>query len=292
MPNCLPKPSWLRQKISAPGLNQAVRDTLDSQALHTVCQQARCPNKAECFGRGTATFLLLGPNCTRSCAFCAIAKKEVVPADPSEPGRVAKACSRMDLKFCVLTMVTRDDLPDGGAWHLARTVEAIHRTRPWAGVETLVSDFGGDHEALATVLAAEPEVLNHNMETVERLYPLVRPQAQYRRSLELLAKAARWVPGIMTKSGIMLGLGEGQEEVLRAMDDLRAADCLSLTLGQYLPPSPRHLPVVRYLTPQEFAEYESQARAKGFAAVASAPLVRSSYRAEQMYGAALESLRS
>ncbi len=292
MPTLSPKPDWLRRKIPAAGLNLAVQKALDQQNLHTVCQQARCPNKAECFGRGTATFLLLGPNCTRSCAFCAIDEKESLPPDPGEPQRVADICSRMGLEFCVLTMVTRDDLPDGGAWQVARTVEAIHRKRPWTGVEILVSDLGGDPESLATVLAAEPEVLNHNLETVSRLYPSVRPGAGYRRSLDLLARAARWVPETVTKSGLMLGLGESRDETLEAMDDLRAAGCLSLTMGQYLAPSSAHHPVERYLTPEEFAQLEDEAKARGFAAVASAPLVRSSYQAEQMYGAALAGLRA
>nr|MBC8177183.1 lipoyl synthase [Candidatus Desulfacyla euxinica] len=226
---------------------------------------------------------LLGPSCTRHCTFCAVDKSPVHPPNPNEPLRTAQAVARMELTFCVLTMVTRDDLLDGGAGHIARTVLSIQRECEGIGVETLISDLGGDWDALLTLLAAGPDVLNHNLETVPRLYPEIRPQASYGRSLELLARASEYVPHMVIKSGLMLGLGETKEELLKAMDDLRDAGCGLLTLGQYLAPSPQHYPVVRYVPPEEFEEYKGEALDRGFVGVVSAPLVRSSYNAEQLY---------
>lgn len=278
-----PKPSWLKRRIPASGLNAHVVAAIKGRGLHTVCEEAHCPNQPECFSRGTATFLLLGPSCTRRCTFCAVDKSRVHPLDPGEPLRIAEAVAQMGLKFCVVTMVTRDDLTDGGASHVAQTVEAIRKECPGIGIEVLISDLAGNWEALETVLAARPEVLNHNLETIPRLYPEVRPQADYRRSLELLARASQRVPPMVTKSGLMLGLGEKKEEVHQAMDDLLAAGCHLLTLGQYLAPSDKHHAIFRYVPPDEFADYESHALALGFSGVASAPLVRSSYQAAQLY---------
>ena len=285
-----PKPPWLRKKIPAAGLNAEILATIKEGAMHTVCAEAKCPNQMECFSKGNATFLLLGPNCTRRCRFCAVEKNPVKPPDPAEPLRTARAVARMGVAFCVLTMVTRDDLPDGGAEHIARTIRAIRRECPGVGVEMLISDLAGNRAALKTVLKAGVEVLNHNIETVPRLYPAVRPQADYRRSIDLLAASKELAPQILTKSGIMLGLGETRDEVLQAMDDLIGAGCGLLTLGQYLAPSDRHHPVVRYVTPEEFDAYQVAAKKRGFSGVASAPLVRSSYRAGLLYQNALKSV--
>ena len=285
-----PKPSWLRRRIPASGRNATVVAAIKGRGLHTVCEEAHCPNQMECFSRGTATFLLLGPSCTRRCTFCAVDKSRIHPVDPGEPLRTAKAVAQMELNFCVATMVTRDDLLDGGAVHIARTIEAIRKESPGIGIEVLISDLSGNREALETVLAARPEVLNHNLETVPRLYPTVRPQANYQRSLELLTRASAHVPSMVTKSGLMLGLGEKKDEILQAMDDLRKAGCQLLTLGQYLAPSDQHHPIVRYVPPEEFTDYEAQALARGFSGVASAPLVRSSYHAAQLYKTALNQL--
>ena len=290
MPTSIPKPAWLRKKIPAAGLNAEILATIKEGAMHTVCAEAKCPNQMECFSKGNATFLLLGPNCTRRCRFCAVEKNPVQPPDPAEPLRTARAVARMGVGFCVLTMVTRDDLPDGGAEHIARTIRAIRRECPGVGVEMLISDLAGNRAALKTVLKAGVEVLNHNIETVPRLYPAVRPQADYRRSIDLLAASKELAPQILTKSGMMLGLGETRDEVLQAMDDLICAGCGLLTLGQYLAPSDRHHPVVRYVTPEEFDAYQVAAKKRGFLGVASAPLVRSSYRAGWLYQNALKSV--
>lgn len=277
------KPPWLRRRLPSAGRSGLVVDALRSRALHTVCEEAHCPNQMECYSKGTATFLLLGPSCTRGCTFCAVDKSGVRPVDPDEPVRVAEAVAEMSLRYCVLTMVTRDDLSDGGAGHVACTVRAIREKGTGVGVEVLISDLAGDRDALETVLAAGPDVLNHNLETVPRLYSSVRPQADYRRSLELIGRAAAHRPALVIKSGVMLGLGETREEILALMDDLLEAGCRFLTLGQYLAPSERHHPIVRYVTPEEFEDYGSEALGRGFHGVASGPLVRSSYQAEQMY---------
>ena len=281
----LRKPSWLRRRLPASGKGAMVHQTLDDLKLHTVCDGALCPNRGQCYGEGTATFLLLGPDCTRRCAFCAVQKNEVKPPDLTEPKRVAQAAARLKLEYVVLTMVTRDDLPDGGAALVAESIARIKQTLPNSLVEALISDLGGNEAALNTVLKAEPQVLNHNLETVPRLYASVRPQAVYRRSLELLARAAR--AGFVTKSGLMLGLGESPEELAAVMDDLLEAGCKIITLGQYLAPSKKHLPITRYVEPDEFEELKELALSKGFAAAASAPFVRSSYNAKELYEAAL-----
>ncbi len=278
-----PKPPWLRRPLAGGGRFCATAGTVAGLGLHTVCQEAGCPNRGECYGRGTATFLLLGPNCTRGCTFCAVDKHPPAPVDPAEPARVARAVERLGLSFCVLTMVTRDDLPDGGASHVAATVEAVRSRCPQVEVEVLASDLGGDRQALAVVLASGPVVFNHNLETVPRLYPRVRPQADYARSLEVLRAARELAPRVVTKSGLMLGLGEEPAEVQAVLADLRQAGCVSLTMGQYLAPSSRHIPVARHVTPEEFDELGRQARDLGFKAVASAPLVRSSYRAQDAW---------
>ena len=244
----------------------------------------------ECFSRGTATFLLLGPNCTRHCRFCAVGKLPVSPPDPAEPLRIAQAVAKMGVKFCVLTMVTRDDLSDGGAKHIANTIRAIRKQCPEVGVEVLISDLAGNRQALKLVLDAVPEVLNHNIETVPRLYPDVRPQADYMRSIELLTHCRELDPSVATKSGMMLGLGETRDEILKVMEDLREAGCKLLTMGQYLAPSKRHHPVVRYVTPEEFEDFKLEAEKRGFLGVASSPFVRSSYRAGWLYHNAFKSI--
>ena len=281
------KPSWLRKKIPNSGYSSKILSTIKEGALHTVCTEALCPNQMECFSRGTATFLLLGPNCTRHCRFCAVDKLPVKPPDPAEPLRIAQAVMKMGVKFCVLTMVTRDDLSDGGATHIANTIQAVRTHCPGVGVEVLISDLAGNQQALKKVLNAVPEVLNHNIETVPRLYPAVRPQANYMRSIDLLTHCRELNPSIMTKSGMMLGLGETRDEILVVMEDLLEAGCKLLTLGQYLAPSQRHHPVVRYVTPQEFEDLKLEAEKRGFSGVASSPFVRSSYRAGWLYHNAL-----
>jgi lipoyl synthase len=283
MVQSIPKPDWLRIKIPSGEPRSKVIKDVKTRALCTVCVEANCPNQMECFDRGSATFMLLGPTCTRNCTFCAVGKEAVIPPDPKEPQRMAQSVAQMKLTYCVLTMVTRDDLADGGADHICRTLDAIRDQVPGIFIEVLISDLKGSSKALEKVLAAGPQVVNHNIETVERLYPQVRPQAIYRRSLELLATAAKYRPALATKSGIMLGLGENRSEVLAVMDDLRSAGCQMLTIGQYLAPSKDHHPVIRYVTPDEFEAFKTEALARGFYAVASAPLVRSSYQADKLY---------
>jgi len=291
------KPSWLKVKAPGPRQYRATGALLDELELHTVCDAARCPNKGECYSSGTATFLILGDACTRACRFCAV---ETVGAagprtlDLDEPRRVAEAARRLALRHVVVTSVTRDDLPDGGAGHFAAVVAAMRAELPAATVEVLVPDLGGDEAALAAVLAARPDVLNHNLETVPRLYPQVRPQARYARSLELLARAAAWAraPGTpapsdgcrpLVKSGLMVGLGERTTEVEEVLGDCAAAGVDALTIGQYLQPDARCLPVARYVEPTEFAAYEMRGAALGLQ-VAAAPFVRSSYRAAELLG--------
>ncbi len=278
----LEQPVWLWQPVpvEAEVAVRRMEDLLDDLALRTVCQEARCPNLVECFGRGTATFMILGSVCTRGCRFCAVEHGQPMPLDPHEPERVAEAAVRLDLRHVVITSVTRDDLPDGGAAQFAETIRAVRRELPECTVEVLIPDFGGSCTALDRVLAAKPDVLNHNLETVPRLYPDVRPGADYRRSLGLLAYAKSRSRRLATKSGLMLGLGEGGLEVFRALRDLRAAQCDILTLGQYLQPTDRQLPIARYVSPGEFAGYRERAEEMGFRSVTAGPLVRSSYRAE------------
>ncbi len=282
------QPSWLWRRVSTEAEAAVARmdRLLADLRLHTVCREACCPNIAECFGQGTATFMILGDTCTRGCRFCAINHGRPTPLDPDEPERVAEAAARLNLRHVVITSVTRDDLADGGANEFAAAVQAVRRRLPEAAVEVLVPDFNGSCAALEAVLDARPDVLNHNLETVPRLYPQVRPQADYRRSLEVLAWAKSCAPQIVTKSGLMLGLGERTAEVLRVLHDLRQARCDLLTLGQYLQPTDHQLPVARYVPPAEFAWYKDKAEALGFLGVAAGPLVRSSHRAEALWAAA------
>jgi len=275
-------PPWLRKRVPAAGDRQKVHRLLDTLNLSTVCQSAHCPNQCECFSKGTATFMILGDVCTRDCRFCAVAHGQPPPPSPTEPDRVAEAAAELGLTYVVVTSVTRDDLPDGGADHFRKTILAL-RQRARCRVEVLIPDFKGDAEALKTVLSAEPEVLNHNIETVLRLYPDVRPAANYRQSLDLLNRAKNNLKQGLTKSGLMLGLGETSEEIVSALRDLRDVGCDLLTLGQYLQPSPKHHPVVRFVPPDEFDEYARQARDMGFAGAASGPFVRSSYRAGDLF---------
>ncbi len=278
------KPVWLRRKIPDPEAFARMRNLLSRHNLNTVCQGARCPNQGECFEGGTATFLILGNTCTRHCTFCAIPSQERPPApDPGEPVRIARAAAELNLKHVVITSVTRDDLSDGGAFHFAETVRAVREGNPEITTEVLIPDFQGSRSALETVLESGPDILNHNLETVPRLYPEVRPQADYRRSLELLDIVKGIDSGMTTKSGLMLGLGENRGEVLEAMSDLRKVSCDLLTLGQYLQPSGRHHPVIRYVPPQEFEELARAGEKMGFKAVFSAPLVRSSFHAREMF---------
>jgi len=282
MPIKTSKPPWLRVRMPSGPAYEETRHLLRTGHLHTVCQEAHCPNIFECFSRHTATFLILGDHCTRDCAFCAVKQGPLQPPDPDEPRRVARAAAEMRLRYVVVTSVTRDDLPDGGAAHFAATISALRLAIPEVRVEVLIPDFQGDPAALSVVLAATPDVLNHNIETVPRLYPTVRPQAQYLRSLRLLADAARQAPLIPTKSGLMLGLGESEAEIRQTLADLRGARCRLLTLGQYLQPTARNLPVVRYVPPEAFNQWRRIALDLGFAHVAAAPFVRSSYQAANL----------
>ncbi len=287
----LRKPPWLRRPLASGGEAARMERVLAGSGLHTICAEGRCPNRGECFGRGVATFLILGPVCTRSCSFCAVAGGRPAPPDPDEPARVAAQVAALarehGLAFVVVTSVTRDDLPDGGAAHFAAVLAELRGRCPGLGVELLVPDFAGDEAALAKVAEARPEVLSHNLETVPRLYGRVRHGADYGRSLKLLKRAKEMAPGLLTKSGLMLGLGETRAETLEVMTDLRGAGCEVLTLGQYLSPGPTHHPVLEYVSPEVFAFLETQARGLGFAAVAAGPFVRSSYLAEGHYREAL-----
>jgi lipoic acid synthetase len=274
-------PDWMRRPLAAPGRTAEVSAMLDELELNTVCRSAKCPNRGECFASGTATFMVLGTECTRNCRFCAVEPARPVPPDPDEPARIAEAASRMGLRHVVVTMVTRDDLPDGGASHVVATIEGL-RTLSGVAVEVLVSDFGGDETAIDAVALAGPDVFNHNVETVPRLYPTVRPQADYARSLRVLARAGETAPGIPTKSGLMVGLGERPEEVEDVLRDLRAAGVGIVTIGQYLRPSSAHLEVAEFVSPDTFARYAATARSLGFAGVAAAPFVRSSYHAAEV----------
>jgi lipoic acid synthetase len=262
-----------------------VKELVGKDRLHTVCQEAKCPNMWECFSQQTATFLIMGSRCTRNCRFCSVAQGPVEPPDPAEPDRVASAARQMGLRYVVITSVTRDDLADGGAAFFAETIEAIHRQIPSARVEVLIPDFQGNAEALQGVLEARPDVLNHNIETVPRLYTLVRPQARYERSLQLMSRVQKYAPGLPIKSGMMLGLGESSEEIRSTLKDLIDAGCRILTLGQYLQPSKAHLPVKRFVTPEEFEQWRQIAIEIGFSEVASGPFVRSSYHAKELYQA-------
>lgn len=275
-------PAWLKRPVAQPGAAISVNRLLNRLELHTVCQSAKCPNRGECFSAGTATFLIMGDVCTRGCRFCAVGSGDPAPLDPDEPRRVAEAAAEMGLKHVVITTVTRDDVLDGGAAHFVAVIEAVRAALPKAAVEVLTSDFGGRLESVDTVVSARPDVFNHNLETVPRLYESVRPGADYRRSLSVLARASEAAPEIPTKSGLMLGLGETVPEVHDVMRDLLEAGVTMLTLGQYLRPSKDHLPIAEYVTPEVFAQLETDAKAMGFSAVASAPYVRSSYHAGEL----------
>lgn len=277
------KPDWLR--VKAPQWERVgnVKDILQNLALNTVCEEASCPNIGECFNAGTATFLIMGPACTRACPYCDIDFEKVPKAlDPTEPVRLAQAVERLGLNHVVITSVNRDDLPDGGASQFVKCIDGIRDRSPKTTIEVLIPDLCGNWDALATILAAKPEVLNHNTETVPRLYRRVRPQGRYERSLELLQHTRTIAPWAYTKSGIMVGLGETDEEVQQVMVDLRSVDCDILTIGQYLQPSPKHLAVQSFITPEQFDRWRQVGEEMGFLQVVSSPLTRSSYHAEEV----------
>jgi len=276
------KPDWLRIDLNKGRSLNYVKEILSRFSLNTVCEEANCPNRMECFSKKTATFMILGSQCTRNCRFCNVTHGTPQPVDPEEPDKVAKAAAELELKHVVVTSVTRDDLPDGGARHFSRVIKAIKSLSSDTVVEVLIPDFRGSFAALETVVKAKPEVLNHNIETVPRLYPEVRPAAIYERSLELLSRVKSIDGSMLTKSGIMVGLGEKEEEVFRVFNDLRSAGCDFLTIGQYLAPSAGHYPVAEYISPEIFKMYKEKALSLGFSFVASAPLVRSSYNAAEM----------
>ena len=274
------KPDWLRVRLPSGPEYQRVKQLMRGHRLHTVCEEAMCPNLGECWSRGTSTFLLMGDTCTRSCGFCHIKTGRPAALDEDEPVRVAESALALNLNHCVLTSVNRDELPNGGAHIFANTVREIRKRLPNCTIEVLIPDFKGDRAALKEVMDARPEILNHNTETVPRLYRTVRPQANYRQSLNLLSSAKELDRGALTKSGIMVGLGETKEEILEVMHDLREHEVDILTIGQYLRPSPLHLPVYRYVHPDEFQEFHDAGMEMGFRWVESGPLVRSSYHAE------------
>lgn len=277
------KPQWLR--VKAPQWERVgnVKEILRDLALNTVCEEASCPNIGECFNAGTATFLIMGPACTRACPYCDIDfEKKPQPLDPTEPERLAQAVERLKLNHVVITSVNRDDLPDGGASQFVRCIQAVRSVMPQTTIEVLIPDLCGNWQALAIILGAKPEVLNHNTETVKRLYRKVRPQAKYDRSLELLQRSREMAPEVYTKSGIMVGLGETDEEVREAMQELRAVGCDILTIGQYLQPSQKHLNVENFVTPEQFDAWREFGESLGFLQVVASPLTRSSYHAEQV----------
>ncbi|MBA4180141.1 MAG: lipoyl synthase [Anaerolinea sp.] len=278
------RPPWLKVRFPAGGNYQRLQDLMRDQSLHTVCEEARCPNIGDCWSRGTATFMILGDTCTRSCGFCAVATGRPGTVDTGEPARVALAIQRMGLRHAVITSVNRDELEDGGAGIFAETIRWTRRLSPETTVEVLIPDFKGDEAALRLVMDACPEILNHNTETVPRLYAHVRPQAGYERSLEVLRRAKAMDAGALTKSSLMVGLGETRDELLAVFRDLAANEVDILTVGQYLKPTPQHLDVVRYWHPDEFAELKERALEMGFKHVESGPLVRSSYHAEEQAG--------
>ena len=273
------KPEWIKVRLPSSPVFFSTKALISDLRLHTVCESAQCPNRWECWSQGTATFMIAGERCTRACGFCAVSTAKPFPLEVDEPARVAEAIRRMKLKHVVITAVARDDLSDGGANHFAETIRAIRNLDPEIVIEVLTPDFNGKETALRLVLEAEPDIYNHNLETVERLTPVVRSRAKYRLSLEVLRRAKELDADVVTKSGIMLGLGETETELFQALDDLREAQVQVLTLGQYLRPTPEHLPVLEYIRPEQFALYKQIAEQKGFEYVASGPLVRSSYHA-------------
>ena len=274
-------PAWFKQKLPDPKAMGRITSLVEGSSLHTICESALCPNSGECFARSTATFLILGDVCTRHCTFCAVKKGSPPVIDPDEPAHVLDAGGALGLRYAVITSVTRDDLADGGASHFASVVNSLHAGG--VSAEILVPDFQGSLDSLRSVVASHPEVLNHNVETVPRLYSDVRPEAGYRRSLELLSRAKQTDPGMVTKSGLMVGLGETDDEVVQVMMDLRQVSCDIITIGQYLQPTPRHHPIERFVPPSQFIEYARIAGEMGFAGVSSAPLVRSSYHAAELF---------
>jgi lipoyl synthase len=275
-------PEWLRITLPQSDSFARTRSLLDELKLHTVCESAKCPNHWECWSKGTATFMIAGDHCTRACGFCAVTTAKPLSLEADEPLRVAEATRRMRLRHVVITAVARDDLADGGAEHFRKTVETVSELNPGIVIEVLVPDFNDRDEAIETVLAANPHIFNHNLETVRRFTPAVRHRATYDRSLNVLRKVKAWrSDSIYTKSGLMLGLGETEDELLTALRDLRAVGCDILTLGQYLQPTLKHLPVIEFITPEKFAEYKIRAEELGFIHVASGPMVRSSYHADK-----------
>jgi len=273
------KPEWIKVRLPSSPVFFSTKALISDLRLHTVCESAQCPNRWECWSQGTATFMIAGERCTRACGFCAVSTARPFALEVDEPERVAEAIRRMKLKHVVITAVARDDLADGGANHFAETIRAIRNLDPEIVIEVLTPDFNGKENSLRFVLDARPDIFNHNLETVERLTPSVRSRAKYRLSLDVLRRAKELDAGVVTKSGIMLGLGESEMELFQAMDDLREANVQVLTLGQYLRPTPAHLPVVEYIRPETFDVYRQVAEQKGFEYVASGPLVRSSYHA-------------
>ncbi|HGE69614.1 TPA: lipoyl synthase [Candidatus Poribacteria bacterium] len=277
------RPDWLKKRIKIDDQQIRVHELLDGLHLNTVCQSAVCPNIAECFAKGTATFMILGNICTRNCRFCAIESGKPLPIDDDEPRRLALAVKEMGLKHVVITSVTRDDLPDGGASHFAKTINELHKNLSYATIEVLTPDFKGDESALSIVLKSKPDIFNHNVETVPRLYPKVRPMADYDRSLSVLEKAKKIDPQIYTKSGIMIGLSETRSEISQVLKDLIAVGCDIITIGQYLSPSNLHVRIHEYISPEVFKDIEYEARELGFSYVASGPFVRSSFNAEEAF---------
>ncbi|WP_018885652.1 lipoyl synthase [Paenibacillus massiliensis] len=283
-----PKPDWIRIKLTTGENYQEIKNMMRSKTLHTVCEEARCPNIYECWANRTATFMILGDICTRACRFCAVNTGMPTELDLQEPERVAESAAQMNLKHCVVTSVARDDLKDGGATIFAETIHAIRRKLPLCTVEVLIPDFMGDEESLRIVMDAKPDILNHNIETVERMSDTVRAKAKYRRSLELLRRAKAMQPTIPTKSSIMLGVGEEWDELLQTMDDLREVDCNIMTIGQYLQPSDKHLYVKKYYPPEDFLKLKEEGLKRGFSHVESGPMVRSSYHAHEQVQSATQ----
>ena len=277
------KPEWLRVKIRGGESSDTVHKILKEHSLNTVCREANCPNRCECFSKRTATFMVLGRNCTRNCTFCNVTKEKPEIVDEKEPFNIAQAVNKLDLKHAVITSVTRDDIADGGASHFAKIVEEIRKLNKGVTIEVLIPDFRGDEEALKKVVDSKPDVINHNVETAPSLYKEVRPMAVYERSLELLAKVKKMDNSILTKSGFMLGLGETEEDVISILKDLKDIGCDIITIGQYLAPSSKHHPVIDYIHPDTFKKYENIALDMGFKHVSSGLLVRSSYYAEKVF---------
>ena len=277
------KPDWLKIKIQSNSQSNGVAEMLRKLNLHTVCEEANCPNLMECFSKKTATFMILGRECTRNCTFCTVSKNAPMTVDLEEPFNIGEGVKKLGLKHVVITSVTRDDLLDGGAGHFVKVINAVKEASPTTAIEVLIPDFQGNREALLEVVKSKPKVINHNIETVKRLYPEVRPMANYERTLELLKRVKEMDPSIFSKSGLMVGLGETKEEVFELLSDLRKFGCDIVTIGQYLAPSKKHHPVIEYVTPEVFEIYKKKAEEMGFKFVASSPLVRSSYHAGEAF---------